>query len=126
MTITVVLCIAFNNMAGGKIQLFHYVQKYYRMIGICPPSKPHQQPSFNVENTLSLISLTLGFVFSFAFFLFESDSIVEYGRSCYGSISNLELVLYFIFNFSQIQNISALIRKFEHFIETSELIFIIE
>lgn len=113
----------FITVIVGKMKLFRYVQKYYRMVGISPPSNSsphHQRPPFNVNNTLSLIFLTLGTILAFAYFLFEADSIEEYSRSFYGSISSLELVVYFIINFLKIQSTLKLIRKLEEFIETSE------
>lgn len=113
----------FITVIVGRMKLFRYVQKYYRMVGISPPSNSsphHQRPPFNVNNTLSLIFLTLGTILAFAYFLFEADSIEEYSRSFYGSISSLELVVYFIINFLKIQSTLKLIRKLEKFIETSE------
>lgn len=102
-----------------SIKLFRYVRKIYRALGIYPPVKHGQNP-FNAKNSINSAFLILTSVSSFAYFLFEADSIDEYGKSFFASISNFELLVYFIVSFLKIHSISKLIRELEKFIETSE------
>ena len=111
----------FSKMTG-KIKLFRNVRKFHRMVGIYPPAKHHQQP-FNAKNIFVLLSMALFLISEFWYFLFNASSIEEYGQCFYGSISMLEISLYFIVNFSKMKSILKLIRNFENFIEMSKLNF---
>ena len=89
------------------------------MLGIYPPPKDHHQP-FNVKNTFSLVSMTLVFISTLAYFLIEADSVAEYGSCFYSYITNLEFLAFFVVNFTKMQSILKLIEKLEEFIEKSE------
>lgn len=104
-----------------SIQFFLYVQKIYRIVGIYPPSKCHGQRRFTAKTTFILACIILGFISTFVYFLFEANSIDEYGRSFYISFAKLEGLLYFVVNLSKIESISNLIKKLEDFIKQSEL-----
>lgn len=113
--------LAFN--MARKIKLFRYVKKLYEMLGIYPlPAKhnhQHQNP-FNVKNIFSSIAMTLLFVCSFAYFLFQANSMTELGGCFYCAISILEALLYFIVTFCKIRSILKFMKKLEDFIEKSE------
>lgn len=103
------------------IKLFRDVRKFYRMVGIHPSkSKHHHQHRFNVKNSLSSVFLAL-FSISIAWYLlFEANTTDEYGQCFTGFVSVIEISVYFIVNFSKIESILKLIKKFEEFIEMSE------
>lgn len=102
-----------------RVELFRNVLKYHRMVRIYPPN--HDRP-FNVKNVLSLISLTVMFISATGYFLFQASSMSEYVQCFYISISVLEMLVYFIVNFAEMQSILILIRNFETFIEKSKFI----
>lgn len=101
------------------IKLFRNVRKLFRLLGIYPPAKHHQQP-LNMKNCLNLTFLMLVFVSSFAYFLFKADSVDEYGQTFFVSISCLQFLLYFIVIFSKMKKILKFIKNFEKFIQHRE------
>lgn len=107
---------------ADEIKLFRYVQKFYRITGIYPSKTSHHHP-FNVKNSFSLVSLICLFMSTFGYFLFKASTIDEYGKCFYASFSMLEILLYFIVNFSKMQSILKLIKKLEDFVEMSEYSF---
>lgn len=106
----------------GAIKLFRCVRKFHRIVGIYPPSK-HRQYLINAKITLNLMSMILLLFPIILYFLFESDSIDDYGQCFFGIVSMSEILLYFVINFSNIQSILKLIKKLEDFIEMSEFNF---
>ena len=66
------------------------------------------------------VLLTLIFISILGYFLFDANSVAEYGTCFYSSISMLEFLLYFTVNFSEMRNILKLIKTLEEFIEKSK------
>lgn len=105
---------------AGAIKLFRNARKFYRKAGILTPSKLHPHP-FNVKTTSSLVSTVLLLLSLFGYFLFEADSINEYGKGFISSVAVMEALAYFVVNLSKIKSILKLNRKFDGFIGMSEL-----
>lgn len=103
------------------IELFQYVQKIYQIVGICSSSNYHGQHRVSAKATFILGCMILSFNSSFAYFLFEANSVDEYGRSFYMSFSKLEIYLYFVVNLAKVEKILNLIKKLEDFVELSKL-----
>lgn len=111
---------------AGEIRLFRYVRKFYRMVGIYPPSKHQQRHPFDVKKTFGLASTIWVTISILWYFYFEANSTDEYAKGFIGTVSMLECLLYFLINSSKIKSILKLIRKFEDFIESSELMEIMQ
>lgn len=111
-------------MANGdgdvEIKLFRYVQKYYRTVGIHPPSKDHQYPPINGRNPFGLMLLICMIAATFGYFVFKASTIEEYGMSFFSSFYMVNILVLFIVNSLKIRSILNLIQKFEDFIEMSE------
>lgn len=107
------------------IELFQYVQKIYQIVGICSSSNYHGQHRVSAKATFILGCMILSFNSSFAYFLFEANSVDEYGRSFYMSFTKLEIYLYFVVNLAKVEKILNLIKKLEDFVELSKLNIII-
>lgn len=72
------------------MELFKWVRKGYRTIGMYPPeSNGGQRCPFNLTNSFVLISVMQLFISSSAFFLFEAEAIGDLADSFYMSISHL-------------------------------------
>lgn len=106
-------------MAGpDTIKLFQSIQKFYHTIGFKHSSKSHS--SCNCRNLFALFAITQLFITSTAFFLLEANSLQEYSTSFYGSITELDCLVYFATNFFKLRNILKLIENYDKFIEKSK------
>lgn len=108
-------------MAGpDTIQLFQSVRTFYQKIGIKHSSKSQQYSSYNCKNLFAFFAITQIFTTSTAFFLFEAKTLQEYSTSFYGSITELDCLIYFATNFFKLRNILDLIENYDKFIAKSK------
>lgn len=105
-------------MAGATIKLFQSVHQFYHDMGIYP-SQPNQNRKPNAKNVFVLLSAIQLCITSLAFFLFEANSITEYGISFYMSLSELTITVYFLIVAWKIPKNLKLIDEMEQFITKS-------
>lgn len=110
---------------AGKTQLFHSLRQLYQILGIYS-SETNQTHLFNWRVIFVTSSMILAFITSFAFFLWEAETIDDYGTSFYGSITQLCSVHNFLTIVWKMPLILELFRKFETFIESSKLFYLIQ
>lgn len=106
-------------MAENKLKFFQLVQNIYRMVGIYPP-KLNQHCLLNSKISFFLLMVVQFYISSFAFLLFEANSIREMADSFYVASSELLCITYMIVSLWKISDILDLITKYERFIEKSE------
>lgn len=115
------------------LQLFKIVRQLLATVGIHPPPPPLQQLSssesirfvpFNWRNlTFMLSSLTMS-TSTFAFFLFEAETIQDLGTSFYTTMSELAVALGFFSFVLEMRNAFEIIDKIDAIIRKSmELVF---
>lgn len=109
----------YKDMAG-KMKLFQTVQKCYGIMGILLPPKSFQNCSINARNLFFILSLTLTFFSTIAYFLFQARSLLDYGNSFYGSTSDLYTLADFLIAFWKMPTILKFIALCEKFIEQSK------
>lgn len=100
--------------------LFRLIRSFFQAMGI-HLSEPNQKFSFNAKNVLISSSIALFFISSTAFFLFEANSIDEYGLSFYGSATELAVFVTFQINIFYMAKILRIFEKFEKLIEKSSV-----
>lgn len=99
-------------MADGK-KMFVFIRKSYEITGIYP----HQTCSYNWRNSTELLFMSMMFVASTAFLLFQANSFEEYGSSFYISAAALMHIGCLPTIIPQADDIFALMNKFEEFVE---------
>lgn len=103
--------------AGDKIELFKFIKKTYRRIGIDPLQKRRRT---NAKNCFMIYSLAISFVSPAVYLLLEANSMFDYGITVFScSTEALSFTTYLIL-FWQAKNFSHFIENYERFIETSE------
>lgn len=104
---------------AGKTQLFHSLWHSYRILGLYSP-KTNQSHLFNWKVIFSLSFMVLMFMTSFAFFLWEAETLDDYGTSFYESLAEVSSVHNFMMNVWRTPLIIELVKNFEDFIESSK------
>lgn len=108
-------------MAGGeKIELFKSIRKIYKFIGIFPAESNPNGSILNASNWLHLCCVSMSFLTTVAYLLFEATGMTEYGVAFFVSISILLAIIKYLIICWQMQNILSYIGNCEQFIEKSE------
>lgn len=89
-------------------------------MGIYSPVKFNEIYSINPRNLFFTLSLTLTFISTVAYFLFQANSILDYGNSFYGSTSDLYTLTDFLVAVWKMPTILKFIELCEKFIENSK------
>lgn len=105
---------------ADRIRLFQSAQKYQRLMGIYVTESNERAP-FNYRNLFCLSCFAQFLVSSFLFFLFQADSFRDYADSFYVTMTSGSTCFYYVVQILQITNFDTLTKKFEDFIERSNL-----
>lgn len=104
---------------ASEIKLFLTVQSWYKMLGIYP-AQPNRSPSFSFKFFLVLLMTALNFIESVTFFIFEANTVMDYGLAFSASFFAFSSSFYCIVNKIRIPNILKLIGNCEKFIGKSK------
>lgn len=106
---------------AGSIRFFRFIQKSYYTVGIRPLSSQNKWfGSYNWRNSIVLLFLSIMFVASTAFLLFQANSFEEYGTAFYVSVTELVNIVCLIAIIPKMTDIFALMEKFGDFVEKSK------
>lgn len=105
----------------GKIHLFKFTQQTCQLIGIFPfKSKLKSKFHSNAKYCSFLFCLTMSFISSAVYLLFEANSIIEYGITSFSCVTIvLSFIAYLIF-LLQTKHILSYIENCERFIGKSK------
>lgn len=101
----------------NTMELYQSIRTYYLWIGMNPPPKSNRPYLYGLIKIFVFSSLTIAFILVAGFFLFEAESIVEYGFSFY--ISSAVLLNLFL-TYLEMPNTLKLIQLCEHFVQLSK------
>lgn len=104
----------------GKIRLFKFIQKIYQEIGIQPPKAHENRSGINTNKWFFIVGLGQLFVTSVAYLILDANSMLEYGRAFFSSITVLTSIILHSIMTWQMENILNYIGNCEQFIEKSE------
>lgn len=108
-------------MAGGsKIELFKFIRKTYQDIGFLSPQSNRNGSFFNTKNWLHLFCVTISFLSTTAYLLFEAAAMTEYGVAFFVATSILLAIIKYSIICWQMENVLSYIENCERFIEKSE------
>lgn len=99
-------------------ELFYSLRQLYKTLDIYP-SKTNQTYRFKWKTIFFVFPIILMFITSFAFFLWEAETVDDYGTSFYGSMTQLSQTHNILMIIWQMPTILELFRKFENLIESS-------
>lgn len=103
-------------MAASPIQLFQSIQSYFRIFGFSK-SQSDTTCSLNWRTLLAFFCYIQHFIAVFAFFVFEANTVLEYGTSFYGFITMIYTIFYILILTKRTPQIFQLIENFQEFIE---------
>lgn len=109
-----------NIIMAGRICLFQSAQRYQRLMGIYATELNERAP-FNYRNLFCLFCFTQFWISSFLFFLIRADSFRDYADSFYVTMTSGTICFQYVVQMLLITNFDKLTRKFEDFIEQSNL-----
>lgn len=101
------------------IVLFQYVKSIYQTMNIYPPQS-NLKCSFNIKNLCILSSMVFVTIATIVYLLFNTLSVLEFGRSFNTIVAEFEMILCFFVQFFKMPKIRKLIEDFELFIKKSE------
>lgn len=107
---------------GIAMKLFESVQKYFRTLGIRPPESS-EKSSYNFLNSMVLLVLVTGSIFTMAFCLFKAITVREYGDSFYASVTEMANTVYLLSNIWKMRTIFNVITRLEEFIQKRKWFF---
>lgn len=84
------------------------------------PSRPNETFTFNSRNLFFLFCLVQSIIFIAGFFMFEAQSMGEYGITFFMILTKIYAMLGLLLLLWRIRKILELISKLEEFIEKSE------
>lgn len=103
----------------AKMKLFRSLLQYIEFMGIYS-QQTHQPQTFNAKILFFTSSMALLFISLFAFFLFKATTIIDYGNSFYGFVSELNTLMDYLLIVWRMPIILHLIGNCEKFIEMSK------
>lgn len=106
-----------------RSKLLQFTQKVYQDMGTRTTQSNSNHRSINWRNIFMLTSFIQLFISSFAFLIFEADSIVDAGTSFYVASTEICCIIYYLINMQKMPKILKLIENFEKFVEKSEFDF---
>lgn len=104
---------------AASIKLFQFAQELFQMLGIRLP-KQNEILSFRSRNIFFLFCYTQLSISMAAFFLFEANTMLEYGSSFFMSLTQFCIAMDYLVLMWRFPNILELIADFEDFIEKSK------
>lgn len=107
-------------MAAGSIKLFQFIQKLCQLFGIDPPQPNQEQYPLNLINWFTIFCLIQSIISTTRFFLFEANSMVEYGLTFWVCASFITCFNFCLGVYSRAKNIPVFIGNWEKFIEKSK------
>lgn len=99
-----------------SIQLFESIRIYFGVLGIFPPNA-NENSSLNWRNLLVIFSFIQNGISSLVFFMFEANSVLDYGITFYTYTSMMYCVWYFVAFIWRTPQIFQLIESCQQFIE---------
>lgn len=105
---------------ANQTKLFHSLRQLYQTLGIYP-SEASQTYRFEWKTIFFVASTGLLFITSFAFFLFEAETVDDYGTSFYTSVSQCTQTSNIFIMIWRMPIIVELLKKFERLTELSKL-----
>lgn len=99
-------------------ELFRSLRRMYQILGIYSP-ETNQTHLFSGKIIFFAASIILMFITSITFFLWEAETMDDYGTSFYGSMTQLSSAHNFVIVVWRMPLILKLLKGFEDFIETS-------
>lgn len=104
-------------MVRSKINLFQFIQKYNRVIGIESSESNEICFAFNWKNLIFLVCEAQFIVALTAFISIEANSMLEYGITLFAITSSIFGVILHLNHSWEMINFSKLIKNGEKFIE---------
>lgn len=105
---------------GGSIKIFHFIQKFYRFVGIFPSQSQQKCFSINWRCVIILFGLALLFVLLVTFTFVEANAMIEYGVGIFIECLAMNSMIVFMISMWQTENILDFIQICEVFVETRE------
>lgn len=106
---------------SAPIRFFTFIRDLYHRLGVHPPN-PHVERSYNWRNSLVLVCLTILFVISTGFLIFECDTVAKFGASFYVSISVLLYLIFWTMIIHKIADLFILMGTVDEFVAKSKWI----
>lgn len=103
-----------------SINLFRWIRKMYRTIGIHPVSQSRQSSLSKLRKIIVFMSLVIMLTASNAFILFEAETTAEQAAGFTTSALVTAILVLFFIIMLKVEKIIELIRKFEDFVEKSK------
>lgn len=107
-----------NSFVIGAMKLLGGVQRLYQLLGLVPQNN---HSHFNVKNMLIIFIMVQGGISSAAYFMFQSETIIDYGNSFYFWSLYVGTVTYYSIIVANVAKLFQLIEKLQEIIEKSEL-----
>lgn len=104
----------------SPLKLFQVVKTILRIIGIYSSEPNPKQCSVNARNTIFLICNAQITFTTFAFLLFEADSLFDYGFGFFASISLINCTVIYLLFMGRYENTMNFIETCEKFVEKSK------
>lgn len=104
---------------AGSVKLFRNVKGYYQTIGLLTESQSKHDISFNPRNLFALFSIFQRILTTFAFFVYEAETLLEYGLTFFVYVAEAYSIVVFLEHMSTMPKTLHLIEHFEKFIEKS-------
>lgn len=105
---------------AGSIKLFQFLQKCYQTIGIHPSQRNHKPLLINCTKWIFVICQTQLLFSTVAFFVFEAESMFEYGFGFFALIAIINGIVIYLILIWQSENIVEFIENCEDFIVESK------
>lgn len=102
------------------LKLFQSVRSLFEMMGIYSDQESPQRVSLNWRNSVFFSVMTMVFLLSTAFFLFDAQTIPEYGFSFYIIVSGFCVTIAFAITIWKQANIFDTMEKLENFMAKSK------
>lgn len=100
---------------AGSTELFEFIQKFNRIVGIFPS----QQQNY-LRSSIILIGLTQYLITTVAFLLFDATHMIDFGMSVLIILLIVDSIVQFTLQIWQSQNTFNYIKCCEQFIEKRE------
>lgn len=106
---------------AGSIKLFQSLKSFYQTAGlVIQPTKSNRNYAFNAKNLFFLITPAVSCVSELAYFMFQSESIIESAQTFYTALEAGACIFNFMIQFLKISDILKLIERLDCFVEESK------
>lgn len=113
---------AINMRGSDSIELFKFVKKTFRIIGISAPQSNQKRISINFKNGLFLLCLVQLCIATVGYFFTEANSILAFGMVFFNATTTIETIILYVIFIWQIKNILNYFENCERFIQKSKYI----